>query len=75
MAVITSRAGWPQAKQGGDVVRVPVPGKKGVSVKILREDAIAQGLLKEQEPTKNKARTPAKTKARPRKKPAEVTDG
>ena len=64
MAVVTSGGEWPRAKAGGDVVRVPVPGKKGVFVKMHREDAIAQGLLKEQEPVKNKKRAPAKNKAR-----------
>ena len=68
MAVVTSRSEWPVVTQpGGDVVRVPVPGKRGVYIKIRREDAIKQGLLKEQEPAENKKRAPAKNKGRRRK--------
>ena len=73
MAVVTSGAEWQRVKPGGDLVRVPVPGKPGVCRKMLREDAIAQGLLKEQEPAENKKRAPAKNKGR--KKAVEVNDG
>ena len=75
MAIVTSSAEWPRAKAGGDVVRVPVPGKPGVFIKMHRADAIAQGLLKEQEPVKNKKRSPAKNKGRSGNKAVEVNDG
>ena len=73
MAVVKSRSDWPRVKPGGDVVRVSVPGKPGVCRKMLREDAIAQGLLKEEKPVENKKRAPAKNKGR--KKATEVNDG
>ena len=75
MAVVTSGAEWPRAKAGGDVVRVPVPGKKGVFVKMDRTEAIAQGLFKEQEPVKNKKRAPAQNKGQSKNKASEVDDG
>ncbi len=75
MTVVKSGAEWPRAKEGGDVVRVPVPGKPGVCRKMHREDVIAQGLLKEQEPVKNKKRAPAKNKGQSGKQAAEVSDG
>ena len=73
MAVVKSESEWRRVKPGGDVVRVPVPGKPGVCRKMLREDAIAQGLFKEEKPVENKKRAPAKNKGR--KKVTEVNDG
>ena len=46
----------------GELIRVPVPGKPGQSIKLTRAEAKARGLLvetKEKKPARNKSRKPA----------------
>ncbi len=56
----------------GPLVRVPVPGQPGRFIKMTEEEAIARGLLKKQEPTRNKARRGALNK---RLHPGDVETG
>ena len=49
----------------GELIRVPVPGKPGQSIKLTRAEAIARGLMvetKEKKPARNKSRKPAGNK-------------
>jgi len=49
----------------GTLIRVPMPGKPGVYVKMTRAEALARGLLvetKEKKPRRNKSRKPAANK-------------
>ena len=56
----------------GELIKVPVPGKPGQSIKMTRAEAKARGLLvetKEKKPTRNKSKRTYK------KKTEEVNDG
>lgn len=58
----------PEAKRGGKLVRVPVPGKDNVLIQMYEDDARARGLLppvppKKREPASNKMRGPVSNKA------------
>ena len=52
----------------GELIRVPIPGHPGQSIKLTRAEAVARGLLprtadspetKERKPARNKSRKPA----------------
>jgi hypothetical protein len=67
MPVVHS-ASVPEAKRGGKLVRVPVPGKANVLIAMYEDDARARGLLppappKKREPVPNKMRKPVSNKA------------
>lgn len=66
--IIGDPSSWPVAKSGGELVKIEV--RPGVYVKMHREDAEAQGLLKAKTDSENKMKEPAankKRRGRPRK--------
>jgi hypothetical protein len=67
--IIGNQSSWPVAKSnGGELVKIEV--RPGVYVKMHREDAEAQGLLKAKTDSENKMKEPAankKRRGRPRK--------
>lgn len=67
--IIGDRSSWPVAKSNGELVKIEV--RPGVYVKMHREDAEAQGLLKAKTDSENKMQQPAGNKRRGRPRKAE----
>ena len=67
--IIGNQSSWPVAKSGGELVKIEV--RPGVYVKMCREDAEAQGLLKARADSENKLQQPAGNKRRGRPRKAE----
>lgn len=69
MALVHSGMVVPEARRGGKLIEVPVPGGRGVSIKMYEDEARARGLLppadkgtKKRTPSSNKKRTPEQSK-------------